>query len=44
MNKRVVFNMNEIKNMYVVQQVENKQMTGTQAAEQLSLSYGRNVD
>jgi transposase len=38
MNKRVTFNMNEIKKMYVVQQVEDKQMTGSQAAEQLSLS------
>ena len=30
--------MNEIKKMYIVQQVEDKQMTGSQAAEQLSLS------
>ena len=38
MNERVTFNMNEIKKMYVVQQIEDKQMTGVQAAEQTGLS------
>jgi transposase len=38
MNKRVTFNMNEIKKMSIVQQVEDKQLTGSQAAERLSLS------
>ena len=38
MNKRVTFSMNEIKRVYVMQQIEDKQLTGSQAAELLDLS------
>jgi transposase len=38
MNKRVTFNMKDIKRIYVVQQVEDKKMTGREASDQLGLS------
>jgi transposase len=38
MDKRVTFSMNEIKRLYVIQQIADKQMTGPQAAELLGLS------
>jgi transposase len=38
MNKRVTFNMNEIKRVYVMQQIVDKQITGLQAANILGLS------
>jgi len=38
MNKRVTFSMNEIKRLYVMQQIADHQLTGPQAAERLGLS------
>lgn len=38
MNERVAFNMNEIKRFYVLQQVEDKKMTGVEACQHLGLS------
>jgi transposase len=38
MDKRVTLSMNEIKRLYVLQQVEEKQMTGMEAARRLGLS------
>jgi transposase len=38
MNKRVTFSMNEIKRLYVMQQIGEHQLTGPQAAELLGLS------
>jgi transposase len=38
MNERVAFNMNEIKRYYVMQQVEDKKMTGVEACQHLGLS------
>jgi transposase len=37
-NKRVTMNMNEIKRLYIIQQMEDKKMTGKQATEVLGLS------
>lgn len=38
MNERVTISMKELKRMYVVQQVEDKKMTGPEASHQLGLS------
>lgn len=38
MNKRVTFSMNEIRRLYVMQQIADQQLTGPQAAEHLGLS------
>lgn len=38
MDKRVTFSMNEIRRLYVMQQIADKQLTGPQAAELLGLS------
>jgi transposase len=38
MNERVTFNMNEIKRVYVIQQVQDHQLTGRQAGERLGIS------
>ena len=35
MNKKVTLNMKELKRHYVLQQIEDHQMTGAQAAQQL---------
>jgi len=38
MNERVTISMKELKRLYVVQQVEDKKMTGPEASQQLGLS------
>lgn len=38
MNERVTLNLNEIKRLYVVQQITDRQLTGRQGAERLGLS------
>jgi transposase len=38
MNERVTFNMKEIKRHHVIQQIENHQMTGSEASQHLGLS------
>jgi len=41
MDKRLTLNMKEITRLYIIQQIEDKKMTGLQATEMLDYQYGR---